>query len=246
MPNWIPGKQGGKAVRVQYNLPVRFKLESNAPNPKKQALSMEDVDEMPVMATCGELKGEERKKCSNKALINAIYKNIKYPKEAKENKVEGMVVAKFVIDKDGSVIHPEIKKALGSGCDEEVLRVVSEMPKWIPGKKDGKPVAVEFMLPVKFKMQDKKPSPDALSLKAFPNPASEKLSVEFKLKPGNYKLTMTDIHGKTVYSKNLKGYDGKTFNLTDYPVEGIARGTLYVTLTDEKGNTVKSTTVVLQ
>ena len=153
MPNWIPGKQKGKAVRTQFNLPVRFKLDAGDAPKKSESMALKEVDELPVMATCGELQGEERAKCSNMALFEEVYSKIKYPKEAKEKKVEGTVYTTFVVEKDGTVTSVVIDKSVGSGCDEEVKRVVSEMPHWIPGTKDGKPVAVQMAIPVKFKLQ---------------------------------------------------------------------------------------------
>ncbi|MEO1261498.1 MAG: M56 family metallopeptidase [Bacteroidota bacterium] len=153
MPNWVPGKQRGKAVRTQFNLPVRFKLDARDVSKGSESLPLKEVDELPVMATCGELQGEERAQCSNMALFETVYSKIKYPKEAKEKNVEGTVYATFVVEKDGSVTNVVIDKSVGSGCDEEVKRVVSTMPKWIPGVKDGKPVAVQMVIPVKFKLQ---------------------------------------------------------------------------------------------
>ena len=255
MPNWIPGKQQGEAVRTQFILPVKFKLDASAPNTKKEGNTFEDVDEMPILASCADLEGNERMKCSKEGLVNAIYSKIKYPKGAKEEKVEGTVIVKFTIDENGDVVKPEITRSLGSGCDEEVLRVVGEMPKWVPGKKDGKPVAVELTLPVKFllngedkimSIDDSKINEASVVLKTFPNPATDNLSLEIKLAPGKYKLTMTDLNGKVIHSKNIQDSGGKTLNITDFPVKDVTRGTLYVTITDEKGKVVKSSTVVLQ
>lgn len=81
-----------------------------------------------------------------------IGQNIKYPAEAKEKKVEGKVFVRFIIDKDGKVSNPTILKALGSGCEEEVTRVITGMPAWSPGTQDGKPVNVWYTMPVAFKL----------------------------------------------------------------------------------------------
>ena len=86
-----------------------------------------------------------------------IYKNIKYPPIARENGVEGTVVIRFVVDKDGSVDEPKILRDIGAQCGAEALRVVNMMnnmpQKWIPGKQRGKPVKVYFNLPVKFRLE---------------------------------------------------------------------------------------------
>jgi periplasmic protein TonB len=84
---------------------------------------------------------------------NALYdfsKNIIYPLKAKENNVEGRVVVKFIIEKDGAVSNIEIIRKLGFGCDEEVIRLIKTMPKWNPAKQSGKPVRVYFTMPISF------------------------------------------------------------------------------------------------
>lgn len=88
-----------------------------------------------------------------KELLEYLAKNIKYPAIARENGIQGTVVIQFVVDKDGSVTEPVVVREVGGGCDEEALRVVKNMPKWIPGKQQGKPVKVRYTLPVKFKLE---------------------------------------------------------------------------------------------
>ncbi|MBK7440396.1 MAG: energy transducer TonB [Bacteroidetes bacterium] len=86
------------------------------------------------------------------ALYTFLAKNIKYPKTAKKNNVEGTVYVKFVVDEDGSVINPVIVRGIGAGCDEEVIRVIKKMPKWKPGEINGKKIAVYYTLPCKFSL----------------------------------------------------------------------------------------------
>lgn len=84
------------------------------------------------------------------ALMNFLMNNIKYPDSAKEYGVAGKVYAKFVVNPDGKVSDIEIIKGIGMGCDQEVIRVLSIMPSWNPGKQNGKAVSVYFTLPVSF------------------------------------------------------------------------------------------------
>jgi periplasmic protein TonB len=79
--------------------------------------------------------------------------NIKYPQVAKETGISGTVVISFIVEKDGTITNAEIIKAIGGGCDEEALRVIEAMPKWIPGKMKGVPVRVLFTLPIRFTLQ---------------------------------------------------------------------------------------------
>ena len=81
-----------------------------------------------------------------------LAKNMTYPKAARKANVEGMVMVSFVVQETGDVSAVEIVRGIGGGCDEEVLRLVKESPKWNPGKKDGKIVKTQMMLPVNFKL----------------------------------------------------------------------------------------------
>ena len=80
-------------------------------------------------------------------------KNIVYPEEAKEKNIQGTVLVSFVIEKNGKITDAKVVRGIGGGCDEEALRVVNAMPKWKPGKQNGKNVRVQFALPIKFKLQ---------------------------------------------------------------------------------------------
>lgn len=84
------------------------------------------------------------------ALVKFLSKNIKYPQKYKSDKLNGRVFVSFVIDKEGKVTSAKIVKSLNSECDAEALRVISKMPDWIPGEKNGVKVAVQFGLPVNF------------------------------------------------------------------------------------------------
>ena len=88
------------------------------------------------------------------SLYAYIARNIVYPEAAKKEKIEGRVFVTFVIEKDGQVSSAKILRDIGGGCGEEVLRVIRTMPKWKPGTQDGKPVRVQFNLPVAFELQD--------------------------------------------------------------------------------------------
>ncbi|MBL7691341.1 MAG: TonB family protein [Flavipsychrobacter sp.] len=78
--------------------------------------------------------------------------NIKYPEYAKKNRIEGRVVLKFVIDENGNINSVEAVKSPDASLTEEAIRVVKSMPRWEPGKHDGKAVKVSFFLPISFKL----------------------------------------------------------------------------------------------
>lgn len=72
---------------------------------------------------------------------------------------------KFIVRKDGSVSDLKVLKGIGFGCDEETVRVLGSMPKWNPGKQNGKPVSVYFTIPVNFVLEEDK---KALTKGEFP------------------------------------------------------------------------------
>jgi TonB family protein len=81
-----------------------------------------------------------------------LQENIQYPKAALEASIQGTVYMTFVVEKDGSITDVHVLRGIGGGCDEEATRVIKRMPKWIPGKQRGKPVRVQFLMPINFKL----------------------------------------------------------------------------------------------
>lgn len=88
-----------------------------------------------------------------KALMEAIYRNISYPADAKEEGIQGKVILKFAVNKEGKAILPAIAKGLCPSIDKVVLSVVDKLPKFEPAKMNGKPVSVWFAVPVTFVIQ---------------------------------------------------------------------------------------------
>ncbi len=86
------------------------------------------------------------------ALTRYLAKSIRYPQIARENHIEGKVVVEFIIGKNGEVNSVNVLRGIGGGCDEEVIRVIHNMPKWKAGIHHGKPVNVKLVLPVSFKL----------------------------------------------------------------------------------------------
>jgi protein TonB len=82
-----------------------------------------------------------------------ISRNLKYPPIARDNGVKGRVVVSFVVEPSGEITDVKVIRGIGSGCDEEAIRVVRMMPKWKPGKQNGKAVRVQYNLPITFTLQ---------------------------------------------------------------------------------------------
>ena len=86
-------------------------------------------------------------------LMKYIADHLKYPTIAQENGVQGRVICQFVVGSDGSVRDAKVVKTLDPYCDKEALRVIMSMPKWIPGKQNGKAVSVKYTVPIVFRLQ---------------------------------------------------------------------------------------------
>jgi TonB family protein len=146
MPNWIPAKHKGKAVSCFMSFPVNFRLDSKP------------VEAASVPISAGKTT------LMDPAFPGDLYKflreNIKYPEAARTAKAEGMVIVKFVVKEDGSltdVKQANADKLLHPDLVAEAIRVVNAMPKWKPGMNEGKVVQMEYMLPIKFKLDKKSP-----------------------------------------------------------------------------------------
>ncbi|HTK21610.1 MAG TPA: TonB family protein [Mucilaginibacter sp.] len=88
-------------------------------------------------------------------LINAIAWKIRYPAMAKEGHIKGNLIVSFKVNSDGHISDYKIVKHLQKDCDNEALRVIKLASEdWLPGMLDGKPVSVEYVIPVKFTLSD--------------------------------------------------------------------------------------------
>lgn len=87
------------------------------------------------------------------ALFAYLSKNIKYPAMAKDANIQGKVYITFIVNPKGEIEGVKVLRGIGGGCDEEAVRVVKKMPNWIPGKQRGRPVKVQYNLPVNFILQ---------------------------------------------------------------------------------------------
>lgn len=82
-----------------------------------------------------------------------IRDNLKYPVVAQESGIQGRVTIRFVVTKDGDISEVTVVRGIDPSCDKEAVNVVKKMPKWIPGKQNGRAVPVYFTLPVVFRLQ---------------------------------------------------------------------------------------------
>lgn len=82
-----------------------------------------------------------------------LQKNIVYPKFARENGIQGTVYVCFIVEVDGRINNIRLLQGIGGGCEQEAIRVTREMPLWVPGIKNGKPIRVQVTMPLAFTLQ---------------------------------------------------------------------------------------------
>lgn len=85
--------------------------------------------------------------------LAALQKNIRYPEMARKAGIEGRVIVQFIVNEEGKVENPRVIRGIGGGCDEEALRAVS-LAEFKPGRQRGRPVRVQYSLPVIFRLQN--------------------------------------------------------------------------------------------
>lgn len=146
MPKWIPGKRNGEAVNVQYTLPVRFQIEAQEIVEVQEIVQNNDtvftfVERMP------EFPGGQQ------AMNLFLHEHIRYPIAAFNDGAQGRVAIRFVVNADGSISNIEVVRSVHPNLDAEAMRTVKLMPNWIPGKRNGEAVRVQFTMPITFRLQ---------------------------------------------------------------------------------------------
>ncbi len=126
-------------------------VEAPVDAPKEEVKAAEIKVEEPMETYRIELQPEFMG--GQKAMMEYLYKNLKYPNPAIKSGVSGRVHLQFTIEPDGSLSNVSVLKGIGFGCDEEAMRVVKLMPNWKPGKQSGRAVRVKFNLPIVFSLE---------------------------------------------------------------------------------------------
>jgi len=93
---------------------------------------------------------EEKANCSASKLMSFIGHNLQYPEEAREQKIEGVVVLSFIVSDSGQIDQVRVLRDIGGGCGQEAQRIIKDMPPWQPAIFKGNQVATQFTLPITF------------------------------------------------------------------------------------------------
>ena len=136
-----------------------------------------------------------------------LAKNMKYPVAAQQAKIEGRVIVQFVIERDGSVSDVKVMRGVSPELDAEAIRVVSMMPKWIPGKQRGKAVAVKYTMPIMFRLQTPEPKKEEASQTLL---FGQAINLKVDKDANQAEVDMVKDHLK---NRNPYGEDGNTIVL---------------------------------
>jgi TonB family protein len=202
-----------------YSLPVMFKLEGVETSLKNENVVIPEnsnsLQHMVITAFVPKVEEANEKIYSFVSVAKPptypggmdkfyefLAKNMKYPAAAVDNEIEGNVYLSFTVEKDGSITDIAIARKLGFGTDEEAIRVVKLAKRWNPGIQNGRPVRVNYNIPVRFTLNvnnsDKKSKAmAAIRLKGYDNTNAPMVIVDNQLKDNNYIKT---LDSKTIES----------------------------------------------
>jgi protein TonB len=243
------GKRGKHGI-IDITLKNPNNSSTPPPPPPPPPPAYKVVEQMPRFPGCEDLATKEEKtECARDKMLQFIYKNIKYPTEARKKGIEGMNVVQFIVQNDGSIIDAKMLRSIGGGTDKTCLDVVEMMnhmdEKWTPGRQRGRTVDVLFTLPIRFKLdtnsetvKDDKPTVIAADPRAEgvllyqnePNPFTNETLISFNLlEAGKATIKIYNVEGQTL--KMYKGDYQKGYNeiiISRSEIKGS--GVLYYTL----------------
>ncbi|MEO1513893.1 MAG: energy transducer TonB [Bacteroidota bacterium] len=162
------------------------------------------VDQMPYFPGCEAMdnQSDQKRQCSNDALIQYIANYIQYPEEAKEKGVEGTALVSFIVDESGTVTEPSILRNIGSNCGEAALQVIRSMPQWEPGQHEGRPVKVKLNLPVHFNLKGQNQGGNQFKL-SWGRMNEKQISREVLLENLAYDIFVRDPYGNAATISEL-------------------------------------------
>ncbi|WP_051697685.1 energy transducer TonB [Prevotella sp. 10(H)] len=173
MPAWTPATQNGQPVDTEQKLSVNFNIDeellkraeemraeqknddffvgSSSNKPEDNKISNQLASSDNITQQTDTLLNKTPQYPGGKEAMEAYLKaNLKYPKRAIQMGIEGRVLYNVLISADGEILRIALFKGIYRDCNEEAFYLIKKMPKWIPGMRDGKPTAMEVMIPVPF------------------------------------------------------------------------------------------------
>ncbi|MCB9271006.1 MAG: TonB family protein [Lewinellaceae bacterium] len=155
---WDAGKQRGAPVRVEYKLPIRFKLtdQTEASPQVEEIYKGSQLDRPPLLAKCTE-SGGEPSECTKAQLMEKIYQTITYPKDARAAEWSGVVHVTYYVGVDGKAHFEKLGgDQIPASIQEDVKKVVEGVGPWQPGLLEGKPLNVRQSFTIEYKLETSK------------------------------------------------------------------------------------------
>ncbi len=166
-----------------------------------------------------------------KALLEFFMRNIRYPQDAQKAKIQGRVIAQFVVTKTGSIGDVKIVRGVYPSIDKEAIRVIKMLPAFTPGKINGKPVSVWYTIPVMFKLEGNNEKP--LSIKYEQQVRIKSASGEISSNPKYI------VDGVEKRYEDIKNIDPKTIERIDVTKNDGENGTIYIYLKKDEDSAKK-------
>jgi TonB family protein len=149
-PRWVPGVQNGRLVRVQFSMPINFKLPPLDTIKKLDTATRNQPIDNKIFSA---VQREPMFKGGIRALDSYLHQTINYPEKAKKNHMQGIAYITFVIERDGSLSDIRVAKSSGSDdLDAEAVRVMKICPNWYPGIQNDRYVRVQYTVPIRFSL----------------------------------------------------------------------------------------------
>lgn len=152
------GSHDGKAAPSFGTIEIEPEPAPIVPEEVPIEVTLTVAEQMPRFPGCEDMEGDHtsKKACADQKMLSFIYDNIKYPKQAQEIGIEGIVIVSFVVDKQGKIRDIQLLRDPGGGLGKEAQRIVGMMnhlpEAWTPGNQRGRTVKVRYNLPVRFKL----------------------------------------------------------------------------------------------
>lgn len=148
------------------------------------------------------------------AFVQFLKDNLVYPQEARLSNTQGTVFVSFVVEKDGRLTNIKVIRGIGKGCDEEAMRVIKAMPKWVPASQRGETVRLQFNVPIRFVLNRNESDQDDTDGQAFIRiPGAENVVVYVdgkKIETGVENLNNIITPDRIESVKVLKGEEART------------------------------------
>lgn len=151
------------------------------------------------------------------AMMDYLMKNVCYPKTAFDANIQGRVIAQFVVDKEGTIRGAHVVKSVDPALDAEAVRVINSMPKWKPGRQNGKVVNVKYTIPVNFQLQgDDKEESAEVRLVTSDGVRSTNPSGNIQIRyAGTTRDPLFIVDGVKTSAEKVKAMDAKTIDRMD-------------------------------